>query len=139
MRRTIVVALGASALALAGVSTAAAALLVGGPHGETLTGTEGRDLIIGHRGNDVLSGLGANDRLRGGSGDDVLDGGLGNDRLHGGRGTDSLAGGDGDDHLTALAPDGMVDTLDCGAGTADVARIRPEDTAVNCETVKIKS
>jgi Ca2+-binding RTX toxin-like protein len=118
---------------------AAAAIVIGGPRGETLTGTEGRDLVIGHRGNDVLAGLGGNDRLRGGGGDDTVDGGAGDDRLGGGRGADSLAGGEGDDRLFALVPDGTVDTLDCGAGAGDVARVRAEDVTVNCETVTVRS
>jgi hypothetical protein len=57
----------------------------------------------------------------------------------GGGGDDIVDGGDGDDRLFALAPDGTVDMLDCGAGAADVAHVRAEDVAVNCETVTVRS
>jgi Ca2+-binding RTX toxin-like protein len=64
--------------------------------------------------------------------------GAGRDKLWGGFGTDTLNGGDGNDVLHSLAPDGQVDTLDCGPGDHDVAWVRSDehDNVVNCEIVK---
>lgn len=75
------------------------ATINGTPAGETLTGTESRDIIFGDRGGDTLLGLGGNDGLIGDFGADVLDGGSGDDTLEGGPGRDVLDGGDGDDAM----------------------------------------
>jgi hypothetical protein len=47
-------------------------------------------------------------------------------------------GGDGNDVLHSLAPDGQVDTLDCGPGDHDVVWVRAgePDIVQNCEIVK---
>ena len=124
---------------------------------DTLVGTGKRDFILARAGNDTVSGLGASDflfgqsgndtlngddgadRLWGGSEDDLLNGGNGPDWLWAGWGTDQLSGGEGNDHLFAAADDGAVDTIDCGehADDSDRAVLRPGDTAVNCERVRI--
>ncbi|HXV35431.1 MAG TPA: calcium-binding protein [Gaiellaceae bacterium] len=124
---------------------------------DTLTGTDKRDFILARAGNDTVSGLGAADflfgqkgndtlngddgadRLWGGSEDDLLNGGDGPDWLWAGWGSDQLFGGEGNDRLFAAADDGAVDTLDCGehADDRDRAVLRPGDTAVNCERVRI--
>lgn len=129
----------------------------GTPGDDTLTGTDRRDFILARAGNDTVSGLGAADflfgqkgndtlngddgadRLWGGSGDDLLNGGDGPDWLWAGWGSDQLFGGEGNDRLFAAADDGAVDTLDCGehADDRDRAVLRPGDTAVNCERVRI--
>ena len=76
--------------------------------GETLTGTNGKDVLTGgagndfidgDRGSDVLNGGGGDDFIDGNSGFDVMDGGAGNDILKGGGGEDVLNGGLGDDIL----------------------------------------
>jgi Ca2+-binding RTX toxin-like protein len=129
----------------------------GTPGDDTLVGTEKRDFILARAGNDTVSGLGATDflfgqkgndtlngddgadRLWGGSEDDLLNGGDGPDWLWAGLGADQLFGGEGNDRLFAAADDGAVDTLDCGehADDRDRAVLRPGDTAVNCERVRI--
>ena len=52
--------------------------------------------------------------LLGGSGDDQIAGGNAADTIDGGDGADTLAGGKGDDLI--LAHDGVVDSIDGGAG-----------------------
>ena len=50
---------------------------------------------------------------------------------------DTLNGMDGDDEIYSRDEDGVVDTIDCGAGN-DTAFIRAEDVAApNCENVVI--
>ena len=101
-----------------------------------------RALIWGGEGNDTLNaGNSGRNRLHGGPGDDTVNGGSGRDFLWGGRGVDHENGGDGNDVLHALAADGQVDTLDCGAGNQDVAWLRTgePDVTMNCEIVKTVS
>jgi hypothetical protein len=73
--------------------------------------------------------------VRAGRGADDYWGGRGADFAGAGYGADHLNGGPGNDTLLAIRDDGAVDVVDCGSGDQDVARIRPEDRAVNCETV----
>ena len=90
--------------------------------------------VIGTPGNDVIFGSSGANQLDGGDGIDDLRGLVGNDVLIGGLGADSLLGGDGNDDLRAK--DGVADTVNCEAGTADVAAVdAPGDTVSNCETV----
>ena len=96
-------------------------------------------VLWGGYGNDTLNAVdNGRNRLHGGKGDDTVNGGAGRDKLWGGFGTDTLNGGDGNDVLHSLAPDGQVDTLDCGPGDHDVAWVRSDehDNVVNCEIVK---
>ena len=54
--------------------------------------------------------------------------------LVGGRGKDKLFGGAGNDTLDAR--DGKRDTVDCGAGRRDLARVDRRDRVRRCERVK---
>ena len=89
---------------------------LGGSDVDTVTGNASANLIEGNDGDDVLSGGDGADEIFGGAGDDVLDGGDGDDTLDGG--TDTVAG---------------PDTLDCGAGTGDIAIYDADETPLNCE------
>lgn len=106
---------------------------------DTVSGLGAADFLFGQRGNDTLNGDDGADRLWGGSEDDLLNGGAGPDWLWAGLGADQPFGGEGNDHLFAAADDGAVDMLDCGehADDRDRAVLRPGDTAVNCERVRI--
>ena len=97
--------------------------LYGGANKDILVGHAGSDLLSGGGGKDKIAGNGGRDRIYGGSGDDQLDGGVhddrvaagaGNDKIFGGRGLDILRGEDGNDLF--LTFDGLIDTLDGGAG-----------------------
>jgi Ca2+-binding RTX toxin-like protein len=59
----------------------------------------------------------------------------GEDRIDGGSGTDQLTGGPGDDSINAI--DGKRDTVDCGPGRVDTARVDPVDRVKNCERVLV--
>jgi Ca2+-binding RTX toxin-like protein len=113
-------------------------ILFGNRGNDTIAGGDGIDVIIGGPDNDNLDGGNSLDIVRGRSGDDTVAGGNGRDLLFGGRGVDSLSGGDGNDRLHAVARDGQMDTLDCGAGNHDVAVVREGEplTISNCERVK---
>lgn len=148
------------ALVALGVVSAAVAhrvvVIKGTNQGETLNGTEGRDLILGRGGADTINANGGNDRARGGPGNDTVNGGEGNDVLRGrwgndtvngdngddriwvGRGADVENGGAGNDRMHALARDRMVDRIDCGEGEKDVVWLnaKEQDVHVNCEIVK---
>jgi hypothetical protein len=80
--------------------------------GDAYSGTAGVDHVKG--------GPGA-DRLRGKRGRDCLAGGRGRDRIRGGSGRDRLVGGPGNDVIRSR--DGRQDSVRCGSGRADVARI----------------
>jgi Ca2+-binding RTX toxin-like protein len=71
-----------------------------------------------------------------GRGADDFWGGRGTGYIRAGYGADRLNGGSGNDTLIATADDGVADSLDCGSGTNDVARVRAGDNTVNCETVE---
>ena len=148
------------ALVALGIVSAAVAhrvvVIKGTNQGETLNGTEGRDLILGRGGADTINANGGNDRARGGPGNDTVNGGEGNDVLRGrwgndtvngdngddriwvGRGADVENGGAGNDRMHALARDRMVDRIDCGEGDKDVVWLNSKeaDVHVNCEIVK---
>jgi uncharacterized protein len=112
-------------------------VLFGNRGNDTITGGDGIDVIFGGPDNDNLDGGNGLDIVRGRSGDDTVAGGNGRDLLFGGRGTDTLSGGDGNDRLHAVAKDGQLDVLDCGAGR-DMAIVREGEplTISNCEKVK---
>jgi serralysin len=71
--------------------------------GDTLTGSDVKNLIRGYEGNDTISGLLGDDTLEGGNGNDTLSGGDGKDRLIGGIGDDLMAGGAGIDFISSDA------------------------------------
>jgi hypothetical protein len=71
-----------------------------------------------------------------GRGADRFWGGLGADYIRAGYGADRLNGGPGTDTVIAVRNDGVADSIDCGSGDSDRVRMRPEDNAVNCETVE---
>ena len=108
--------------------------LDGGLGNDRLLGGGGNDSLSGAAGNDKLQGDAGNDTLSGGSGKDGLTGGTGNDKLNGGAGKNSYKGGSGNDRITAA--NGQKETVDCGAGTKDYARVDKADKVRGCETVK---
>jgi hypothetical protein len=77
-----------------------------------------------------LQGTWKNDHLTGSDGPNVLAGYATNSG-----GTDQLFGLGGDDLLKARDGD-TTDTVDCGAGTGDVAEVDPGESAIGCETVR---
>ena len=96
---------------------------------EALSGTNAADHLTGNGQNNVLLGFGGGDVLRGGAGADRLEGVHGpcqfgdvftttlpdgNDDLDGEGGADVVNGDIGDDKIGAV--DGVVDTINCGAG-----------------------
>jgi serralysin len=100
----------------------------GGAFGDTLTGTDGRNVMGGNEGDDRLQGLGGDDVLNGHAGNDTVFGGAGDDfisdffgganLLLGEDGADQVFGGESFDTLHGNAG---VDTLRGGQG-ADVVR-----------------
>jgi hypothetical protein len=108
--------------------------MVGGPDNDELLGHHGSDTIAGGAGKDVLWGdwdpSDNNTRQR-----DVLRGGPGDDFIYPSHGPTSVDAGAGNDHIWAFYGKG---TIDCGAGTADVARIRENGAfkTRNCERIQ---
>jgi Ca2+-binding RTX toxin-like protein len=107
--------------------------LDGGPGNDTLVGGSGNDKLFGRAGKDQLMGGPGNDRLVGGDGNDRLVGGKGNDTLIGGRGKDSYNAGPGND--TVNSADGVAETVDCGTGKKDQAKVDKNDRVKRCENV----
>ena len=90
---------------------------------ERFDGTPAHDRVAGRRGSD---------RIRGADGDDCLSGGRGRDRIRGDEGEDVLKGGGGSDRIRAK--DGEADTVRCGSGRRDRAKLDEDlDTATACE------
>lgn len=126
--------------------------LSGSEGNDTLYGAGGKDRLDGGDGNDKLFGGGGNDSLTGAAGNDALKGDSGNDKLNGGAGRDALDGGSGDDSLnggaskntykggsgndTIAAANGQRETVDCGSGSRDTARVDQTDKVKGCEKVK---
>ena len=104
-----------------------------GSRNDRVVGGTGDDLLDLGGGADHAFGQAGRDKLRGGAGPDVLVGGADNDVLVGGGGRDNLSGGGGDDTLRAF--DGLVDEVDCGAGSRDTAYVDHADHTVvrTCE------
>jgi Ca2+-binding RTX toxin-like protein len=108
--------------------------LVGGPGNDELLGHHGSDTIAGAGGKDVLWGdwdpSANNTRQR-----DVLRGGPGDDFVYPSHGTTRVDAGAGNDHIWAFYGKG---TINCGAGTGDVARIRENGAfkTKNCERIQ---
>jgi uncharacterized repeat protein (TIGR01451 family)/CSLREA domain-containing protein len=109
---------------------------------DTIGGTDGADRLCGLLGDDTIRGRGGPDKLfgdgcgrrKGPGGRDTLFGGGGDDTLAGGGGRNTLHGGRGNDRIEAV--NGRKDSVDCGEGAKDVARVDPADTVEGCETVK---
>jgi uncharacterized repeat protein (TIGR01451 family) len=108
-------------------------ILAGLSGADCLSGGDGNDRITGGDGNDLINGGSGNDILAGDAGNDRIDAGPGNDRIDGGSGADQLNGGPGDDSINAI--DGRRDTVDCGPGRHDVARVDTGDRVKGCERV----
>jgi Ca2+-binding RTX toxin-like protein len=70
----------------------------GDARGNSLSGSDGRDLLIGLGGKDLLNGGAGDDQLIGGDGRDRLIGGSGNDILEGGGDRDVFVIGAGNGH-----------------------------------------
>lgn len=84
-------------------------------------------------GNDVFSAAGspAGVRVDGGAGDDTITGSPYDDALTGGAGADTISGLAGRDDIHTA--DGAADTVDCGAGSADLADADVGDALTACE------
>ena len=111
--------------------------LIGDGGDDVIRGAGGIDFIDGGGGNDYVDGGAGFDDIGGGNGDDTLIGGADDDELRGGRGADRMLGGGGDDLIRAR--DGERDTIDCGSGSADIARIDAgeiDEARRSCETVR---
>ena len=96
---------------------------IGDGTGQTILGTEGKDIVCGMGGPDALSGFAGNDWVDGGKGPDLVVGGPGGDRLFGGPDADRLCGQDdvkGNDRLD-------------GGPARDSGRADPGDVRVSVE------
>jgi hypothetical protein len=94
---------------------------------ERFDGTPAPDRVAGRRGADRISGA---------EGDDCLSGGRGRDRLKGDGGQDLLKGRGGSDRIHA--EDGEADTIRCGTGRRDRARIDQDlDETSGCESLRV--
>jgi Ca2+-binding RTX toxin-like protein len=67
------------------------------PTGQTIVGTNGRNVIVGTAGDDIIFAKGGDDKVYGNGGNDTIIGGKGNDKLFGLDGNDTLKGGKGTD------------------------------------------
>lgn len=113
----------------------------GGPGANTLSGGGGDDVIVGERspdssgpgGNDIIIGGAGDDALNGGDGDNQILGGDGADLIQGGSGVDNIDLGAGDDEVDAL--DGVVDSVNCGAGSDFGQADTVDAVSPNCEGV----
>lgn len=118
--------------------------LSGGLGVDRLNGDVGKDRLVGGAGRDNLAGGPENDNLSGESGNDVLVGGDGKDKLLGGAGNDNLTGGAGTNSYTAgagndvvKAANGRRETVNCGTGRRDKARVDKSDRVRGCERVTV--
>jgi hemolysin type calcium-binding protein len=116
--------------------------LLGGSGSDRLSGSGGKDRLGGDAGNDRVGGGSGNDTIAGGSGKDRLGGDAGNDRLSGGSGNDTIAGGAGKNRLSGGPGNDVLrarnrkrDTVSCGAGRKDLARIDRFDRVSGCERI----
>lgn len=82
--------------------------------GDTITGTDGKDVIKAFKGDDTIDAGTGNDFVGGHRGADTIEGGFGHDHLRGGKGGDTLYGNSGSDRLVGASG---ADTLFGGAGT----------------------
>jgi Ca2+-binding RTX toxin-like protein len=108
--------------------------MVGGPGRDNHSGGGGNDRIDAGPGNDRESGGGGRDTMSGGPGNDRMSGGAGNDKLSGNGGRNRLSGGSGNDRIAAV--NGRRETVNCGPGRRDVARVDQRDRTRGCEEVR---
>jgi Ca2+-binding RTX toxin-like protein len=90
------------------------AMIVGTPRGDTLVGTDGRDVIRAGRGNDAIESGDHGDLICAGKGDDRIEAGDDSDLVRTGAGDDSVDAGTGDDTIKGQ---GGEDDADGGTGT----------------------
>jgi Ca2+-binding RTX toxin-like protein len=96
--------------------------IYGSSFGDTLTGSDIRNIIGGENGDDVIKGNGGDDSLAGEAGVDTIDGNDGNDRVVGGAGADILHGNAGNDSMDGGTEDDQIfgddgnDSMTGGAG-----------------------
>jgi RTX calcium-binding nonapeptide repeat (4 copies) len=108
--------------------------ITGGPKNDELLGHHGNDTVSGGAGKDVLWGdwdpSGNTTRQR-----DVLIGGAGDDIVYPSHGTTRVNAGSGADIIRAFYGKG---TIDCGAGSKDLAQIRENGAfkTKNCEIIR---
>ena len=107
--------------------------LSGGDGNDSISGEDGSDRLSGGEGKDSVSGGRGNDVVSGGNGNDRLGGGAGNDKINGGQGLNTYSGGAGNDNI--VAANGRRETIDCGSGRRDKARVDRTDSVRGCETV----
>lgn len=81
----------------------------------------------------MLNGGGGRDRMSGGAHDDRMSGGSGNDTMAGNGGRNRLSGGAGNDRIDSV--NGTRETVNCGRGRRDVARIDRRDRTRGCKRV----
>ena len=96
-------------------------------------GISGNDSLSGNAGSDLLIGGPGRDRLYGGAGDDRVRGGRGRDRLRAGPGRNRLSGGIGNDYIHSA--NSRRDSVNCGLGRRDRARVDRLDRVRRCELV----
>lgn len=109
-------------------------VLSGGAGNDSLVGSGGNDRLTGGAGKDKLNGGAGRDNLSGGPGNDTLTGGAGNDKLVGGRGVNKFSAGAGNDTINAI--NGKKETVNCGNGKRDIARVDKIDRVRGCEKVR---
>lgn len=123
MRRVTLLTLAVALIVALSAGVAAAKLVTGTAQGELLRGTDQADTILGRGGNDDLRGRGGADTLKGGPDRDEVYGMDGSDKkILGGVQEDKLNGGLGNDFIDA-ADDRDSDSVTCGEGESDVARV----------------
>jgi Ca2+-binding RTX toxin-like protein len=108
--------------------------MVGGPGRDLHSGGGGNDRIDAGPGADRETGGGGRDTMSGGPGNDRMSGGAGNDKMNGNGGRNRLSGGAGNDRIAAV--NGRRETVNCGPGRRDVARVDRRDRTRGCEVVR---
>jgi Ca2+-binding RTX toxin-like protein len=109
--------------------------LIGSPHDDRLRGDTGNDVLIGGKGHDLMRIGPGRDLARGGPGPDRIEGyeedlEAAPDRVFGGAGNDTID--------VAQHPPLDGDSVDCGPGHHDVARVNGGDHHRNCEKVEVE-
>ncbi len=99
--------------------------------GDTIHGSNARELIHGWNGDDILNGGGGHDFIGGGNGNDFIDGGDGDDEIMDGDGDDVVFGGAGFDRFYTF--DG-ADAYDGGTGR-DIVDYRKSATGVTIDLI----
>ncbi|GAA0651323.1 M10 family metallopeptidase C-terminal domain-containing protein [Brevundimonas lenta] len=94
----------------------------GGPHPESIIGTDFADQIEGAGGADVINGQAGADSIDAGDGDDTITGGAGSDAIDGGAGTDTAVFAAGAVVYT-VAPAGEFTTVSSTDGNDSLIRV----------------